>query len=84
MTFASRQLIEKAIEHQSELHILFVDVRKAYDSVPRSALWMVPEKFCIPPRMLDIIGSLHNGMSANVRVRGRVSDAFSVRHGLRQ
>ena len=84
MIFASRQLIEKAIEHQSELHILFVDLRKAYDSVPRSALWMVLEKFGVPPHMLDIIRSLHNGMSANIRVRGRVSEAFGVTNGLRQ
>ena len=82
--FTSGQLIEKAIEHQSELHILFVDLRKVYDSVPRSALWMVLEKFGVPPRMLDIIRSLHNGMSASVRVRGGVSEAFDVRNGLRQ
>ena len=38
MVFSARQLIEKAIEHESELFVLFVDLRKAYDSVPRSAL----------------------------------------------
>ena len=40
MVFSARQLIEKAIEHESELFVLFVDLQKAYDSVPRSALWM--------------------------------------------
>ena len=83
MVFASRQLIEKGIEHPSELHIPFVDPRKAYDSVHRSVLCMVL-KFGVPPRMLNIIRSLHNGMSANGHVRGGVSEAFGVRNGLRQ
>ena len=84
MVFSARQLIEKAIEHESELFVLFVDLRKAYDSVPRSALWMVLEKFGVPPRMVRIIKSLHNGMLASVRVRGGVSESFVVSNGLRQ
>ena len=55
MVFASHQLIKKAAEHQSELHILFVDLRKAYDSVPQSPLWMVLEKFGVLPGVLNII-----------------------------
>ena len=39
MIFCIRQLLEKAIEHNTKLLLLFVDLRKAYDSVPRVALW---------------------------------------------
>ena len=38
MIFVARQLLEKAREHNDSLYILFVDLRKAYDSVPREAL----------------------------------------------
>ena len=38
MIFVARQLIEKTLEHNDSLFILFVVLRKAYDSVPRSAL----------------------------------------------
>ena len=34
MIFCARQLIEKTIEHE-ESYVVFVDLRKAYDSVPR-------------------------------------------------
>ena len=44
MIFAARQLTEKSREHNSPLFILFVDLKKAYDSVPRRALWSVLEK----------------------------------------
>ena len=49
MIFAARQVLEKAIEHESDLYVLFVDLRKAYDSVPRTALWLVLEKLSVPP-----------------------------------
>ena len=39
MMFVARQLIEKTREHNTSLYILFIDLKKAYDSVPRSALW---------------------------------------------
>ena len=41
LIFSARQLLEKTIEHQSKLFMLFVDLRKAYDSVPRCALWKI-------------------------------------------
>ena len=41
LIFSARQLLEKTIEHQSKLFMLFVDLRKAYDSVPRCTLWKI-------------------------------------------
>ena len=34
MVFCACQLVEKAIEHNTKVFLLFVDLRKAYDSVP--------------------------------------------------
>ena len=38
MLFVIRQLVEKAAEHKSKQFLLFVDLKKAYDSVPRAAM----------------------------------------------
>ena len=38
MIFCVCQLVEKAIEHNTKIFLLFADLRKAYDSVPRAAL----------------------------------------------
>lgn len=37
--FSIRQLIEKRITFQQPLHLVFVDLEKAYDNVPWNKLW---------------------------------------------
>ena len=39
MLFVVRQLAEKVFEHHMKQHLIFIDLRKAYDSVPHVALW---------------------------------------------
>ena len=38
--FAARQVIEKHREMQKALPMLFIDIDKAYDMVPRQEVWM--------------------------------------------
>ena len=68
MIFFTRQLVEKCREHDCPLFILFIGLEKAYDSVPREALWQVLEKSSVPPTMLTIIRSFHDDMTAEVTV----------------
>ena len=84
MIYSARQLMEKTKEHRSKLFMLFVDLRKAYDSVPRQALWLVLQKYGIPPVLVNLIKSLHEGMTAEVRVGGATSPGIQVTNGLRQ
>ena len=64
MIFVARQLaiVEKAREHNCLLFTLFIDLKKAYNSAPRVALWQVLEKYGIPPALLSIACSFHKGI----------------------
>ena len=84
MIFCLRQLQEKAREHMTPLYMVFIDLTKAFDTVPRSALWTVLEKLGVPPKMRNVIRSLHEGMEAQVVHCGKVSDAFKVDNGTKQ
>ena len=84
MIFCLRQLQEKAREHKTPLFMAFIDLTKAFDTVPRSALWTVLEKLGVPHKMRSIIISFHDGMLAEVIHNGKVSDAFRVNNGTKQ
>ena len=82
MIFCARQLIEKAIEHNTKIFMLFIDLQKTYDSVPSQALWHALESYGIPESRLQMIHSLHDCMKAEVTVNNRVASEFKVRNGL--
>ena len=84
MIFAARQLVEKCREHDDSLFIFFVDLQKAYDSVPRQALWCALEKYGVPPTISSVIRSFLEGMTAAVRVVDDITDDIEVTNGLRQ
>ena len=74
-------MIEKAVEHNTKIFMLFIDLQKAYDSVPRQALWRALENYGVPEAMMQMIRSLHDGMKAEVTVDGQVAPEFGVLNG---
>ena len=84
MIVCARQLVEKSREHKTKTYILFVDLRKAYDSVPHQALWQVLLEYGIPPVVVNLLRSLHDGMKAEVTVDGSVIPEIEVQNGLRK
>ena len=48
MIFVVRQLVETSWEHNSKAFFTFVDLKKAYESVPREAMWLALSKLGIP------------------------------------
>lgn len=84
MTFALRQLQDRAREHRRPFFTVFVDLRKAYDSVPREAMWAVLRQLGIPEKMVGLIQSFHDGMEVQVRVGAHHTEAVKVENGLRQ
>jgi len=43
-TFVLKQLIEKQLSVGKEVHLLFVDLEKAYDNIPLIKLWKALEE----------------------------------------
>ena len=67
------------------VYLLFVDLKKAFDAVPRSILWYLLEKKCgVPINVVTAIRKLHDGMSARTLYRGELGESFEMSTGVRQ
>ena len=67
------------------LHMCFINLQKAYDTVDRTLLWQVLTRIGVPPQMMAVIRQFRDGMRACVRPDdGVCSDWFEVEQGLRQ
>ena len=83
MTFSARQ-IEEMFEHHDKAFFVFVDLTKAYDSVPRDGLWIVLARLGVPSKLVNLIRSYHTTMSAHLRLDGDLPDPIAVDNGLCQ
>ena len=66
--------MKKRREHGLESWILFLDLVKAFDRVPREMLWLVMEKFGVPMKLIRLLRALH----ANVQVKFIVNDVTNT------
>ena len=83
MIFASKQIQEKCKEQNRDLYILFVDLTKAFDTVSRPGLWNILPRIGIPPKMVKMIQSFHDGMRARL-ANGDENNEFPVTNGVKQ
>ena len=82
--FTLRQILEKKREYNGEVHNLFVDFRKAYDSVHREGLFNIMAEFGFPRKLIRMTEVCLTEVRSRVVINGEMSDAFAVNTGLRQ
>ncbi|KAH9250631.1 hypothetical protein BASA81_011550 [Batrachochytrium salamandrivorans] len=65
-------------------HVLFIDIRKAFDTVPVGALLWRLQNMGFPRRTLAFLKALYTSSSARARAGSLLSDPFPVQRGVRQ
>ena len=73
-TFTVKMGMKKRREHGLETWILFLDLVKAFDRVPRELLWDVLAKFGVPSKLIRLLKALH----ANVQVKFTVNEVTNT------
>ena len=68
--FCIRQILETKWEYNEAVHQLFIDFKKAYDSVRREVLYNILIEFGVPKQL--------------VRLGKNVSDMIPIRNGLKE
>ncbi|KAH9250260.1 hypothetical protein BASA81_011941 [Batrachochytrium salamandrivorans] len=65
-------------------HVLFIDIQKAFDTVPVGALLWKLQNMGFPRRTLAFLKALYTSSSARARAGSLLSDPFPVQRGVRQ
>ena len=82
--FSLKLLMEKKLAHGREMHMLFVDLKKAYDSIPLNKLWEAMEKGNISGNLINIVKEMYAGYTCCIKIGKEISEEFNVNKGLRQ
>jgi len=78
------QLIEKKYEFSQNIWQLYVDFKKAYNSIHRQSLYNIMEEFGIPQKLVTLTKICMENTQYKIRVESTVSEDFEVRIGLKQ
>ncbi|KAK3552816.1 hypothetical protein QTP86_022562, partial [Hemibagrus guttatus] len=82
--FALRILMEKYRDGQRELHCVFVDLEKAYDSVPREELWYCMRKSGVAEKYVRVVQDMYERSRTVVKCAVGQTEEFNVEVGLHQ
>jgi len=77
-------MLEKKWDYSEEVHHLFIDFEKVYDSVRREVLYKILFEFGIPRKLVRLIKMSLTETYSRVWVGKNVSDRFPIRNGLKQ
>ena len=56
----------KYVEQHQNLHLLFIDLMQAFDTVKQAELWAKLSELGCMPQFVDVIRSFHEGMLKRV------------------
>jgi hypothetical protein len=66
------------------VHLLFIDFKKAFDSVKREVLYNILLEYGMPKKLVRLIKMCLNESYSKVRVGKLLSDKFPIQNGLKQ
>ena len=79
-----RIIIEQCLEMRKPCIINFVDYQKAFDSLDRKTLWKILAFYGVPQKIIGIIKCMYDNQSVKVMFKGKLSNSFMVKTGVRQ
>jgi hypothetical protein len=67
--FLIRQLMERCREQKKYLHMIFIDLEKAYDKVPRNVMCWALQKHKVLSKYITLNKDMYDNVVTSVRTR---------------
>ena len=82
--FTMLTLTQKAKKQKKPLYAIMVDFRKAFDSIPREALFLKLARMGITGNFYNILRDMYGKSTGRIKLSGHVSREFPIRKGTEQ
>jgi hypothetical protein len=76
--------MERCREQKKDLHIIFIDLEKAYDKVPRDVIWWALQKHKVSSKYIIIIKDMYDNVVISVRTSDGDTNDFPINIELHQ
>jgi hypothetical protein len=77
-------MMEKHYEHGTDLNMLFVDLRKSFDSVNRERIYEAMKQMEIPDKLIRLTRMTVNTTQAKIKIDNKLSTKFEFNAGVKQ
>lgn len=82
--FSLRMAVEKAWDRGRRLFLAFLDLKAAFDSIPRQEIWNALQEKRVPSDLISAIKSVYQDPKGIVRLNGSESEPFRFYKGVKQ
>jgi hypothetical protein len=82
--FLVRQVMERYKEQKKDLHMVFINLEKAYDKIPRNLMWWILDKHKVPTKYVTLIKDMYDKVVTSVRTTDGDTNVFPINIGLNQ
>jgi hypothetical protein len=82
--FHIRQILEKNLEYNDTVHLLFIDFKKVYGSVRREILYNILIEFGVLMKLVSLIKTCLNETYSKICIGKHLSESFPIQNGLKQ
>ena len=80
--FLIRQVMERFREQKKDLYMVFIDLEKPYDKIPRNVMWWALDKHKVPTKYVTFIKDMYNNAVTTVRINDGNINYFPIKIGL--
>jgi hypothetical protein len=77
--FLIRQLMERCKEQKKDLHMVFINLKKAYDKVHRNVMWLTLQKHKVSTKYITLINDMYYNIVISVRTSDEDTNDFPIK-----
>jgi hypothetical protein len=82
--FLIKHVMERYKEQKKDFHMVFIDMEKAYDKIPRNLMWWPLDKHKVPIKYVTLIKDMYDKVVTRVRTTDGDTNVFPINKGLHQ